>query len=131
MPALSYDALYLAGFVLAHAAWSVSDLREDELLCPLAIVEGAEGRRLARFEASSQAEAIGAGQAALKVAIGNGEMVAFAREGTWRPMEPGTSPDDVLTVEFCDESMDRPAMILQRFRRQTANAQFQLLGEPA
>jgi hypothetical protein len=67
----------------------------------------------------------------LKVAIGNGETVAFAREGRWRPMETGQPPDDVLTVEFCDESMDRPAIILQRFRRQTLNAQFQLLGEPA
>ena len=130
MPALSSDALYLAGFVLAHAAWSVSDLREDELLCPLAMVEGAGGRRLARFEAPSQAEAIGAGQAALKGAIANGETVAFAREGTWRPVEAGQPADDVLTVEFCDESMERPAVILQRFRRQAPNAPFRLLGEP-
>jgi hypothetical protein len=130
MPALSSDALYLAGFALAHAAWSVSDLREDELLCPLAIVEGAGGRRLARFEASSQAEAIGAGQVALKVAIDNGETVAFAREGTWRPVEGSQPAGDVLAVEFSDESMDRPATILQRFRRPSPDTQFRLLGEP-
>jgi len=32
-------ALRLAGFVLAHAAWSISDVPRGELLVPLAIVE--------------------------------------------------------------------------------------------
>ena len=130
MPALSSDALYLAGFVLAHAAWSVSDLPEDELLGPPAMVERSGGRHLARFEAPNQAEAISAGQAALNLAIANGETAAFAREGTWRPLGTGQPVEDALTVEFCDETMDRPAMILQRFRRHNANAQFRLLGEP-
>ena len=32
-------AVSLAGFVLAHAVWSVSDLLEGELLVPLAMTE--------------------------------------------------------------------------------------------
>lgn len=131
MPALSSDALYLAGFVLAHAAWSVSDLPEDELLCPLAIVERSGGRQLTRFEAPSQMEAVSAGQAALKAAVANGEAVAFAHEGTWRSADHQQPSDDVLTVEFCDETMDRTAVILQRFARQRSNGHFRLLGEPA
>jgi len=131
MPAFSSDALYLAGFVLAHAAWSVSDLSEDELLCPLAIVERSGGRHLTRFEAPSQAEAVSAGQAAMKAAVASGEPVAFAHEGTWRWAQGGHASDDVLTVEFCDGTMDRPAMILQRFARQMPNGQFRLLGEPS
>jgi hypothetical protein len=131
MPSLSSDALYLAGFVLAHAAWSVSDLPEDELLCPLAIIERSGGRHLVRFEAPSQTEAITAARSALQLAIVRRETAAFAREGTWRPLETGQASDDVLTVEFYDETMDRPAMILQRFRRLSPTAQFRLVGDPA
>lgn len=38
MPVPEATAL-LAGFVLAHAAWSVSDLPEGQLLVPLAMIE--------------------------------------------------------------------------------------------
>lgn len=43
----------LAGFVLAHAAWSVSDVPKGELLVPLAVVEKNGQRQLLRFEAQS------------------------------------------------------------------------------
>lgn len=36
-------ALALAGFVLAHAAWSLSDTDDDDLLCPLSVVERGDG----------------------------------------------------------------------------------------
>jgi len=32
-------AVLLAGFVLAHAVWSVADLPSGELLVPLAVIE--------------------------------------------------------------------------------------------
>ena len=46
--------MLLAGFVLAHAAWSVSDLPKGELLVPLAVVEKNGQRQLLRFEAQTQ-----------------------------------------------------------------------------
>ena len=54
--------ILLAGFVLAHAAWSVSDLPKGELLVPLAIVEKNGQRQLLRFEAPTQAQAIAEGK---------------------------------------------------------------------
>ena len=38
-------AVSLAGFVLAHAVWSVSDLPQGELLVPLALIEKAGQRK--------------------------------------------------------------------------------------
>jgi hypothetical protein len=58
MADLSTDSLVLAGFALAHAAWSVSHTADDELLCPLAVVQDADDRRLMRFEAAAQEPAI-------------------------------------------------------------------------
>lgn len=52
----------LAGFVLAHAAWSVSDLPRGERLVPLAVVETAGQRQLLRFEAPTQEQAISDGK---------------------------------------------------------------------
>jgi len=44
----------LAGFTLAHAAWSLSDTDDGEPLCPLAVIEQHDGaRRLVRFEVGS------------------------------------------------------------------------------
>ncbi len=51
------DAVFLAGFTMAHAVRSVSDTPDDELLVPLAIVTRNGERQLMRFEADSQVEA--------------------------------------------------------------------------
>ena len=48
------SVVLLAGFVLAHAAWSVSDLPKGQLLVPLAVVETGGQRQLLRFEAQTQ-----------------------------------------------------------------------------
>jgi len=53
--------LLLAGSVLAHAAWSISDA--PDLLVPLAIVERNGQREVMRFEADTQPEAIAHGKA--------------------------------------------------------------------
>ena len=50
------SALLLAGFVWAHAAWSISDA--PDLLVPLAMVERNGQREIMRFEADTQEEAI-------------------------------------------------------------------------
>src|SRR4051812_395451 len=81
MTELPHTALALAGFALAHAAWSISDTEDGELLCPLAVVESKDGaRRLMRFEADTQEEAIVAGKAAMRDATGDAAAWAFARE---------------------------------------------------
>ena len=62
MTSLPQSALSLAGFTLAHAAWSLSDTHDGELLCPLAVLEQQDGtRRFMRFEADTQEHAIIAG----------------------------------------------------------------------
>ena len=84
------SALPLAGFVLAHAAWSVSDLPEEDLLCPLALLEDSEGgRRLVRFEAESQEQAITLGKETLSSPDAGTNAWAFAREGSWPSADSG------------------------------------------
>jgi hypothetical protein len=56
------SVVLLAGFVLAHAAWSVSDLPKGQLLVPLAVVETGGQRQLLRFEAQTQEQSIAAGK---------------------------------------------------------------------
>jgi len=73
--------ILLAGFVLAHSAWSVSDLSKGEFLVPLAIVEKTGQRQLLRFEAQTQEQAIAEGKAALAQRQGQLDAWAFGREG--------------------------------------------------
>jgi hypothetical protein len=61
----SDSLVLLAGFAIAHAAWSVSDLPQGELLVPLAFVEKNGQRQLLRFEAKTQDQAIAEAKAAL------------------------------------------------------------------
>jgi hypothetical protein len=123
-----HSALSLAGFVLAHAAWSVSDTADDELLCPLAVVEQPNGdRRLLRFEADTQEEAIAAGKAAMRQASRDAAAWAFAREGAWRPDGAG-EPQDVVTVDFWARGMSGPGTLLQAFERYTRAGRFRVLG---
>src|SRR3990172_4176806 len=88
--------ILLAGFVLAHAAWSVSDLPKGELLVPLAIVEKNGQRQLLRFEAQTQEQAIAEGKTTLTNRQPELDAWAFGREGL---MPEGTGKVDVLTVD--------------------------------
>jgi hypothetical protein len=75
------SVVLLAGFVLAHAAWSISDVPKGELLIPLAVVESAGQRQLIRFEAPTQEAAIAKGKATLAGQQAELDARAFAREG--------------------------------------------------
>jgi hypothetical protein len=122
-------ALLIAGFALAHAAWSVSDLPETELLVPLAVVEHSGQRHLARFEAATQEAAIARGKAAM-AADHESEAWAFAREGTWRAKN-GAPSQDVLVVGFWARGMRAPATLVQPFRRAADAAHpFRLIDAP-
>lgn len=130
MSSLPNDSLLLAGFALAHAAWSVSDTTPEELLCPLALVESNGERRLVRFEAATQVAAIALLKQTTSELMEAGDSFASVREGLWRPANPDSEPEDVLTVEFWVRSMDGPAAVLQPFRRAQAASPFVLLCAP-
>ena len=119
--------LLLAGFILAHSAWSVSDLPKGELLTPLAIVQQGGQRSLTRFEAKSQAEAITSGKAAMARLGSSVDAWAFARDGLIR--ESG-APVSVLTIDFWAKGMKSPATIVQRYEPFATRGKFRILGEP-
>jgi hypothetical protein len=125
MPPFPIAVLLLAGFTLAHAAWSVSDTPASDLLIPLAIRQVGGQRELLRFEAETQAAAIQSGKAQGAAWTRDSTPWAFAREGLVG--ENGTEVD-VLSVDFCAPSMERPATIIQRFRRYTVDGRVHLLG---
>ena len=82
------SVVLLAGFVLAHGAWSASDLPKGELLVPLAVVETGGQRQLLRFEAQTQEQSIAEGKATLakrQTLLANAPSVALA---TWLGYQP-------------------------------------------
>ena len=118
--------LTLAGFVSAHATWSVSDLPKGELLVPLAIVEKSGQRQLLRFEAESQEHAIAEGKATLAKHEQDLDVWAFAREGQ---VNEGGTYVDVLTIEAKSRGASASVVFVQRFRP-FASGGFKLLGQP-
>lgn len=130
MTSIPPAALSLAGFVLAHAAWSLSDCEDEDLLCPLAIVEQHDGaRRLQRFEADTQEAAIIAGKAAMRDASLSSAAWAFAREGAWRAMA-SEEASDVLAIDLWAAGMAGAATLIQPFERARRGARFRIAGVP-
>lgn len=122
--ALSESANLLAGFVLAHAAWSVSDLPQGDLLVPMAIVEIGEERKLVRFEAETQEQAIAQGKEFVARQQTSASAWALAREGQ---MNTGTGKIDVLVVDAWAKGMAEPMTYIQPFQPY-ASGSFKLLG---
>jgi hypothetical protein len=119
-------AVLLAGFVLAHCAWSVSDLPKGELLVPLAIVEKNSQRELLRFQAQTQEQAIADGKATLAKRQSELDAWALGREGL---MSAGNGKVDVLTIDAWAKGMARPITFVQRFRPGSSGP-FRILGDP-
>ena len=127
---LPQSGLSLAGFALAHAAWSISDMEDGELLCPLAVVETHAGeRRLMRFAADNQESAIIAGKTAMREATAEAAAWAFAREAAWRKMGIEQT-GDVLAVDFWATGMPGAATIMQHFNRATNGGRFRIGASP-
>ena len=120
------SAILLAGFVLAHGAWSVSDLPGGERLVPLAVVQKNGRRELLRFEASTQEQAIADGKATLARRQPELDAWAFCREGLLREAR---GPVDVLTVDAWASGMTRTVTFVQRFTPYSSGA-FQINGDP-
>ncbi len=119
------SGVLLAGFVLAHAVWSVSDLPKGDLLVPLAIIEKNGQREVLRFEAETQAEAINEGKATLVKRQADADAWAFAREGQFK--EDGKYVD-VISVDAWAKEMAAPITFVQRFQP-FASGKFKVLGE--
>jgi len=127
---LPQSGLSLAGFALAHAAWSISDTEDGELLCPLAVIETHAGeRRLMRFAADTQEDAIMAGKTAMRDASADAAAWAFAREAVWRKMGIEQA-GEVLAVDFWATGMPGPATIMQHFNRATNGGRFRIGTSP-
>lgn len=124
--AIPETLITLAGFVLAHAAWSVSDLSKGELLVPFIVVERSDERKLSRFEAATQWEAINNAKAFLAEQGDTFDAWVFAREGRIR--EAGAYVD-VLTIEAKAKGMEHSIIFLQRFQP-FAMGEFRVLGPP-
>jgi hypothetical protein len=123
-------ALSLAGFALAHAAWSISEAEPDEMLCPLGVVQERDGeRRILRFEADTQEQAIIAGKDAMHRASGEVAAWAFAREGAWRKMG-AEKTGDVLAIDFWSIGMTDVATLVQPFSRAQRGGRFRIGGVP-
>ena len=120
------SALILAGFVLAHAAWSVSDLPKGQLLVPLAIVEKDGKRQLQRFEAKTQEQAIAEGKATLAKQQLTLDAWAFAREGL---MTEAGRKVDVITVDVWVKGMPQPISFIQKFTPYSSGT-FRIHGPP-
>jgi hypothetical protein len=116
--------LLLAGFVLAHAAWSISDV--DETLVPLGVVERNATREIVRVEAGTQAEAISKGKSLYGEWTKTSDAWAFAREGLFRTADTQV---DALVVDFWATGMSKPATIIQRFEPFGKNGHFRITGD--
>lgn len=120
-------ALHWAGFVLAHAAWSVSDLDEDGFLIPIAFVEESGKRRLMRFHADTAKEANSKGKVEMKRLSARFSKWAFA----WEEISPRVSgADHSLIVEFWAEGMTNPGRLIQKFEPFSRKGKFSILGDP-
>lgn len=116
------NALVLAGFVLAHAAWSISDLPKGGLI-PLAVLEKSGNRQLMRFNAKTREEEISQGKDILSRTGRSQDRWAFA----WENAE---TPPYALNVEFWAKGMGTPGRIIQEFVPPTRGAKFRIVGNP-
>ena len=122
---MSETALLLAGFVLAHASWSISDT--PELLVPLAVVQTNGERQLMRFEADTQEEAITHGKAKMASLGSSVDAWALAREGMFN--ENGQKVD-VILVDPGGKGVEHRVTLIQRFEPYSKRHHFRLIGEP-
>ena len=124
---ITESLLILAGYVLAHSAYSISDVPEGELLCPLAIVESSDGQRLIRFEAETQEEAIANAKGELEKLKSSSVAWAFGRESIIR--DDNGNPRDFITVSAWSEGLEVEVYILQQFKPYYIDKEFKLIGE--
>lgn len=85
---------------MAHALFVLTNLENDELLCPFAIVTGLDGTEMLNFEADTQDEAIASGKRYLDNPEPGIKAVALARDG--RSLGVALQYIDVVSVSVRD-----------------------------
>jgi hypothetical protein len=126
IPHVSDEAISLAGFLLAHAAWSISDLSAGDLLCPLAAVERTGAREFMRFEAEDQSTAIKHAWETIDKLPGGYSAWAFVHEGF---VQEDSRKVDALITHVSADAGGAPLVVVQRFAPFASGA-FRLLGRP-
>ena len=117
--------LKLAGFLMVHALWVMSELTEGDLYVPSALCETAKGdRELVVFEAESQVEAIERGKAFLQSPPDRFVRCAFARDGR---VNTAAGYVDILNVSMWERSKGEVAIVTQPYRPPFKKS-FALLG---
>jgi hypothetical protein len=127
MTAVPAVAAVLAGFVLAHAAWSISDLPNGDGFVPLAVVVVKGERRLQRFAGSPADEAVAKGRAAMRTAMSSADAWAFAYNSV---TVTGGQRSHAIHVEFWSKEMAAPATLVQTYQPMTDSARFKIIAEP-
>lgn len=125
---LSEQLLMLIGYVLAHGAYSVSDLPEGELLVPLAITQTEEKQQqLIRFEAETQKEAVKNAFSKLDILKKHVQAWALARESIIRT-ESG-NPEDYITVDAWEKGQTVEIVIAQKIQPFYIENKFLIVGD--
>jgi hypothetical protein len=119
------DELLFAGYALAHAAYSISDVEEGELLIPFALTEVDGKQNVIRFESESQADAIASGKEYVASMKGKSNLWALAREGTMKTH--GEKDIDVLVVSAGCYAFEESLEIVQPFRPNRGRDEFAIL----
>lgn len=127
--ALLEDALRFGGMVLAHVAWIASELKKDELVCPIAIIQSGDERKVIPFESDSQAESIERAKGSFQHFRQVVDFWSFAREGLRSYPGADDTKIDVLIVSAWKRGLDEPIVLQQAFIPR-ATGKFKLLGSP-
>jgi len=117
--------LLIAGYVLAHATYSVSDLNSGELLIPLAVTQTGETQEVLRFEAETQEEAIVKAKKELNKLKSSVDIYAFAREG--RLKQENEKEIDVIIIDAWEKGLNHKVTIIQPFKPNNGNSEFKIL----
>ena len=121
---LHQPIIKLAGFALAHAAWSVS---KGETLCTMAFTENGSNRQLFRFEADTIPESVEIGRQHLNDLQAELERWILVFDGY---VTLGDEKLDALVMQLWSHRPETLARIVQPYRPRTRLRRFKVLGNP-
>ncbi|NCF26709.1 MAG: hypothetical protein GWP69_04975 [Gammaproteobacteria bacterium] len=116
------DVFLFAGYALAHAAYSISDVEEGELLIPFVLTEVDGKQTVRRFESESQADAIASGKQYISRVKKSSDLWALAREGTMKTSEE--TDVDVLVISAGQLDLTESLEVVQPFRPNRGRDEF-------
>lgn len=124
--ALSAGALQLAGFLLAHGFWTISEQTAQDRYVPQALCETVAGeRRLVTFDAPTPEQSQADARSFMGSSAGQFARCAFSRDAQV-PLGQGQSAT-ALVIDLRDGG--RELTIVQAYRPAVANGGFALLGD--